>query len=220
MPHTNQTIQTILSRRSVRFGYLRDKRISRPVLQSITDCGLAAPSSKNAKPWRFHVVTSLETLDEIAAAVEQAPGIDEYVPHDPSTGKPHPHWTTTVIESAAALREVPAAIFIENRGVFSGGRIGLQTASPDALTGSLSSYAFECVGIGTAVENMWVAAISLGLSASFIGDIAIAEDHIAAKLGFDGDLIGVLAMGYSNAQPPEPLLSPAATQVERPVVWH
>lgn len=220
MSHTNETVQTILSRRSVRSGYVREKPVPREIITAITDCGLAAPSSKNAKPWRFHVVTSTGTLDQIAMIVEFSSGIEEYVPHDPRTGEPHPHWSTTVRESAAVLREVPAAIFIENRGVFSGGRPTLRNANSAALAGSLTSYAFECVGIGTALENMWLAAISLGLSASFVGDVAIAEDAIAEELVISGDLIGVLALGYSTAQPSPVLPSPPETQTDEPVVWH
>jgi nitroreductase len=220
MNSTNEVVQTILSRRSIRFGYDRRRAVAHELLGTITLCGLAAPSSKNAKPWRFHVVTSFELLDKIAALMESAPEIEEYVPHDPRTGRPHEHWQSTVIESAAVLRDVPAAIFIENRGVFSGGRPTLRNARPEALAGSLASYAFECVGIGTALENMWISAISLGLSASFVGDVAIAETAVAAALGIEGDLIGVLVLGFSNAAPLAALPSPDITQVDDPVDYH
>lgn len=217
---TNDVVRTILSRRSVRSGFDRDRAVPDDVLQLVTDCGHAAPSSKNARPWRFHVVTNGDLLAQIAESMETAGGIDSYVPHDPQTGMPHAHWRSSVLESAAVFREVPAAIFVENRGVFSGGRPTLRAASPDALAGSLASYAFECTGIGTAVENMWLSAISLGLSAAFVGDVAIAEAFVATSLGMNGDLIGGLALGYSSRDPLPALPSPEETQVADPVVRH
>lgn len=220
MQTTNDVVRTILARRSIRFGYDRERSVPDELLQLVTECGHAAPSSKNARPWRFHVVTNLGALDGIATAMETASHIDSYVPHDPRTGLPHAHWQSTVIESAAVFRDVPAAIFVENRGVFSGGRPALRAAEPEALAGSLASYAFECMGIGTAIENMWLSAISLGLAASFNGDVAIVESYVAETLGLDGDLVGALALGYSNQTPPPTLPSPPATQVDEPVVRH
>ncbi|ABL80554.1 MULTISPECIES: nitroreductase family protein [unclassified Nocardioides] len=218
--YTNPVVETILGRRTIRFEYDRSREVPRTVLEVVTACGLAAPSSKNAKPWRFHVVQYPKLLDEIAEAAEAAPDVEAYVPHDPRTGLPHPHWPSSVVESAAMLREVPAAIFIENRGVFSGGRKTLRTAHPDAVRESLTSYAFECIGIGTAIENMWIAAISLGLSAFFSGDVLIAEAEISSRLHVEGDIVGVLGLGYSTAAPLPARMSPAATQVDEPVVWH
>jgi nitroreductase len=152
--------------------------------------------------------------------MESALEPESYVPHDPRTGRAHGHWQSSVVESAATLRAVPVAIIVENRGVFSGGRRALRAAAPDALAGALAGYAFECVGIGTALENMWISAISMGLSASFVGDIAIAEAAVSKRLGLEGDLIGALAVGYSEATALPALASPPETQVADPVVYH
>ena len=219
MQVNNLVVDTILGRRSTRFGFDRDRPVPQEVLESVVACGLAAPSSKNAKPWRFHVVTSPLLLDKVAKAMLSAPGIATYVPHDPATGAPYEHWQSTVGESAAVLRLVPAAVFVESRGVFSGGRQRLREAPQEALAGALDGYAFECVGIGAAVENMWIAALSLGLSVSFAGDVAVAELAVRELLGFEGDLIGVLSVGYSDdaALPARP--SPPSTQADDPVRW-
>src|SRR4051794_2679018 len=112
MQASNLVVETILSRRSTRFGFDRHRPVPRDVLESVVACGLAAPSSKNARPWRFHVVTSTTLLDEVADAMVAAPGIARYVPHDPTTGAPYEHWQSTVVESAEVLRLVPAAVFV------------------------------------------------------------------------------------------------------------
>jgi nitroreductase len=211
-------IAAMLARRSIREGF-----DSRPIpgscMREIVRCGLAAPSSKNAQPWRLHVVTDRATLGALANAVEYADGVDEYVPHDPATGLPRPAYVSTVRESAQVLREVAAAIFIENRGLFSGGRSTLAAASRPALEESLVGFGLEMIGIGAAVENMWLAAEALGVRVAFMGDVAIAEDDIRRRLGITGDLMGVLVLGFSDVPVPARRQRLDEQDTER-VAWH
>lgn len=215
----NVVVDTILARRSARAGWLKTP-VARDHLETIVACGLSAPSSKNARPWRLHVVQSAALRTELADAAATAADIDDYVPHDPRTGHPYPEWTSTVIESADVLRTAPAAIAIENRGVFSGGRATLSSVDHEALTASLTAYSLESMGIGAAVTSMWLAANSLGIGAAFLGDLAIVDERAKQLLGFDGDLMGVMALGYP-AGPAWPRREPPAhTQVAEPVLWH
>ena len=101
-------------------------------------------------------------------------------------------------ESAELLRTVPAAIFIENRGPFSRGRRALLQAGPEAQALSIVGYELECLGLGAALENMWLAAIGFGLSGAFLGDVAVGEQAICRRLGIKGDLLGALALGYAS----------------------
>jgi len=193
----NEVVEAILARHSTRTGYV-DRRIDEPILKEIVRAGLAAPSSKNAQPWRLHVVSDRTVLGVLAEAVRRAPDADRYVPHDPNTGRPWPQYVSTVRESAEVLAQVSTGVFIENLGIFSGGRQTLVSVARDGLVGSLVGYTLEAVGIGAAVQNMWVAANALGVQAAFMGDILIAEDEIRRYLGLTGDLIGVLALGYAD----------------------
>lgn len=199
-PLDQPLVRLILERRSHRVGF-DDRSVPRQLLLTITQCGLAAPSSKNAQPWRLHVVTDRRLLRDIADHLARAPGAATYAPSDPATGRPRPNWESTVLESAAILRGAPAGIFVENLGPFSGGRATLASAPREALYGTLIAYMFECAGIGGAVENMWLAAEALGLKASFLGDVGADEERIAGRLEMEGDLVGVLALGYSGLAP-------------------
>ena len=210
-------IEAILGRHSTREGFV-DRSIDGAILSEIVRCGLAAPSSKNARPWRLHVVTDRDVLRSLASTVQSEPGGQSYVPHDPRTGRPRPEYHSTVVESAHVLAQVPAAIFVENLGLFSGGRATLGAATPEALTSSLVGYTFEIVGVAAAIQNMWVAAHALGVQAAFMGDIVIAEAAIAERLGIEGDLIGVLALGYTDTSG-HPRKVPDAMDPSR-VVWH
>ena len=215
---SNPTIRLILDRLSVRRHYER-RPVPRSVVEEIVRCGLAAPSSKNARPWRLHIVSNATVLREIADTAESSSEASSYVPRDPETGLPRPNWPSSVAESARVLRSVPTAIFVENLGVFSRGRETLASVPRSNLRGSLVAYTAEVIGIGAAVMNMWIAANSLDVQAVFMVDICIAEKEVATKLGFTCDLVGVLALGYSNRPAGGDRVRPSATDETR-VVWH
>lgn len=211
-------IETILMRTSVRTGFAAEP-ISRDHLRTVLGCGLAAPSSKNAQPWGLHVVDDREQLRFIARAVATARGIDDWVPHDPRTGLPDPQWSSTVRESAAVLFEAPCGVFIENRGRFSRGRRELAATPQERLLAALDGYAFECMGIGAALENLWLAASALGLQVAFLGDVVIAEEAVRERFGIEGDLMGVVCLGYPIGDTVHRRASKDATTDPR-VVWH
>jgi len=164
-------------------------------------------------------VSDRDVLNELATAVMTADGADSYVPNDPETGLPRADWPSSVAESAATLAAVPLGIFIENLGAFSRGRATLASIPQDNLRRSLVGYTFELVGIGAALMNMWLAANALGVQASFMGDVCVAEKAIAKRLGIQKDLVGVLALGYSTSKPP-PQRVRYDTSDETRVVWH
>ena len=218
VPEGNPVLAALLDRRSLRFGF-DEREVDRATLERILACGLAAPSSKNAQPWRFHVVNNRPQIDRLATMVNDAPDPDEYVPHNPRTGRPYPQYRSTVRNSAAVLTDVPATIWIENLGAFSDGRRTLLTVPHEALAGSLQGFAFEMIGIGAAIENMWVAANTLGLGAVFMGDVVVAESRIREELSLEGDLVGVLALGYSNATAVPPMDARSFADQDR-IEWH
>lgn len=225
-------IATILERRSFRESYDRTKVIARRDLETIVRCGLAAPSSKHAKPWRLHIVEDPALLDEVARVAGTSPGVESYVPRNLWSLAPQlDRWPSSAEDSANVLAQVSAAIFVENRGPFFGGRRELlkaiaarETEVLEALDNvldqlnnsgeetlrqrirellatirsSLVGYSFEMIGIGAAVENMFLAAQALQIQCCFMGDIVIAEDHVKDVLKIEGDFAGVLALGYSS----------------------
>lgn len=192
-------LDVIQSRRSIREGFV-DVPVPNDVITEIIRSGLTAPSSKNAQPWRIHVVHRGDVLDEIADHVQSAKDINRYTPIDPVTGLPR-QWSSTVAESAQVLREVGVGLFVENIGAFSGGRQNVANAQEAFRNSAIAGYSFEMVGLGAMVQNMWLSAHAQGLGGVFMGDVGVAETSIQRQLGFTGDLVGVLALGYTD-QPP------------------
>ena len=214
---SSAVIDTILARRSVRSGY-SDREIPQDQLDLVLACGLAAPSSKNARPWRFHVLRDRAQLEFVARAAVSAEGIEDWVPHDPRTGAPHPEWSSTVVESAEVLLATPCAILIENRAPFSRGKRELVQASAGNLAAAIDGYAFELLGLGAALENLWLAANAVGIQVAFLGDLTVAEEAIATRFGITGDVAGVVALGYSADEPP--LRHDRDVASDDGIVWH
>ncbi len=194
-PLGRPVVRAILERRSQR--EFTPTPVPPRFLETIVACGCAAPSSKRAEPWRFHVIDKPRVLKEIAAEAASAPMRDEYVPLDPKTGFPRTNWESTVVESAGVLSGAAAAIFVENRGTFSKGtyersemtELGFKTGRDVLIEtirqgriGSLVGYSFEVLGLGGAIQNMILAANALGLGCTFMGDILIVEDLVKEKL--------------------------------------
>jgi len=193
---TSEVVDFILDRRSAQGGFT-DEPVPTETMVSIVQCGLSAPSSKNATPWRFHVVTGSDILREIADVVESSPGADRYAPSDPTTGQLR-QWPSSVVESAHFLRHAGAAVFVENKGAFSNGRCALAASRSDRLPDALVGYTFEVLGLGAAIQNMLLGAMALGLQGRFMGDVLVAEEFIKTRLDIEVDLVGVVVFGYAN----------------------
>jgi nitroreductase len=118
----------------------------------------------------------------------------KYGPTDPKTGKLLPGYTCTVIPSARILKQAPVAVFIENVGEFIGNRKDVAKSKFPKET--LVSYEFELLGIGAAIENIFLAAHAKDIGAVFMGDVLFVEDPVKEMFDIRGDLLGVVSLGY------------------------
>lgn len=66
----NQTIQTILNRRSTRA--FTDQEVSKEMLAQIIEAGLFAPSAHNQQPWHFTVIQNKEFLNHMNLIAKEA----------------------------------------------------------------------------------------------------------------------------------------------------
>ena len=70
----NPTLQTLLSRRSIR--YYQPQQISDEQLEAILQAGLFAPSAMNEQAWKLAVVQNPKTLGQLADAAMAVTGRD------------------------------------------------------------------------------------------------------------------------------------------------
>ena len=59
----NQTIETIMSRRSIR--QYKPQAVSRDTMQTIVECGINAPNGMNKQSWAIRVVDNPEYINGI-----------------------------------------------------------------------------------------------------------------------------------------------------------
>jgi nitroreductase len=173
---TNPTIDTILSRRSIR------KFESRPVEEDkialILKCGQFAPSAQNKQSWHFTVVTNRDVLNRISA------------------------------ENKKILIDSPEEFF---RKMAADPNYDSFRGSPMAIiiSGEKSDNK-AVVDCANAVENMALAAHSLGLGCCYLVSFRVALEapenaHLVKELGIPegfAPLLG-LSLGYGNEIPGE-----------------
>ncbi|HIQ74141.1 MAG TPA: nitroreductase family protein [Candidatus Cottocaccamicrobium excrementipullorum] len=77
----NQTIETILHRRSIR--NFAAKPIKEEDIRTIVNCALHAPSARGLQTWEFTVVENKDKIRRLAAAMGEALGNPSYNMYDP-----------------------------------------------------------------------------------------------------------------------------------------
>lgn len=214
---TTVVTQTVRRRRSIREGY-HERLVAPDTIREIVACGTMAPSAKNSQPWRLHVVEDRSGRARLADLMRESERLVDYVPHDPRTGRPHAY-RSTVEGSAAILEAASFAVLVENVAPFSGGPDVMCAAERGALRSALFGYGEEWFGIGASVQNMWLAALSFGLQGAFLADVTIAEEAWRDLLGIENQLVGALALGYSDIEATVRCDEPFSPNLER-IVWH
>ncbi len=77
----NETMKTILNRRSIR-SFSNDP-VSDEILKDLANAAMHAPSARCSKTWKFTIITNKDLIKKIASAIENVldrPGYDMYNP--------------------------------------------------------------------------------------------------------------------------------------------
>jgi len=165
----NSTIETILSRRSIRSN--QDKPIPEEHLQKIVECGIYAPSSRNKQDWHLTVITNKERINEINKLALE--GMSRF--------------GIEIEKDAHIFYNAPCVIVLSSK-------IG----------------GFSEVNVGCVLENISLAAKSLGYGSCIIGQTRYLY-HKANKIdvdrilkipeGYEHDL--AICLGYPKGKDPE-----------------
>ncbi len=154
----NQTIETILSRRSIRS--FAEKPIPEDELKLITEAAVHAPSGMGRETWQFTVVQNREKIKKLAAVIAEETGRDNYTMYDPQ-----------VLIIPSNLRESP----------------------------------FGKEDNACAMENIFLAAKSLGIGSVWINQVSGISDKLPVRevldeLGIPADHVvyGMAALGYPD----------------------
>ncbi|MCX6779167.1 MAG: nitroreductase family protein [Candidatus Magasanikbacteria bacterium] len=191
----NQLLEKIFTRRCIRV--FKNKKVSKKDLESIVEAGLRAPSSKNSEPW-YLVVVEGEEKEEVAKSIEKNFHKYARVPQN-TKGQKITTVPDTTRESIQIIRDSSALILIFDKQPYSKGIFEMTEIEARVLY----SFSVEIVGIGACMENVLLAAHSLGLGAVPIADIYPAALDIKKKFKIPYMFSIGIAIGYPGEKVPK-----------------
>lgn len=179
----------IFTRRSIRKFVKRELPIN--LINEMINAARMAPSAKNRQPWRFIVFggdhkAELEHYMECGLIREET-GVS-ILPKS-RFGIPDAKNTLKII------REAPILIVIIN----SNGKSPFVPIDSDDRVTEIC----DTLSIGAAVQNMLLTAEHLDLGTLWIANTCFAYPELTEFLKTDGQLIGAVAVGYPDENPPK-----------------
>lgn len=173
-------LKVIAARRSIR--KFKEKPVPDETIKTILTAAIQAPSGKNRQPWRFVVVKG-EKCKEMVQIMRQ--GIEKMKERGEDTGSGE--WSARVMEKA------PVTIFVFNP-------LGMAPW----LAHSIEQMFWEVVdvqSVGAAIQNMALAAQSMGIGSLWICDVFEAYEELTDWLGEKGQMVAAMSFGYADENP-------------------
>ena len=177
----NETLKTIKDRRSIRLFTKQD--VSDDHIQTILRAANEAPSAHNFQSWRFVVLRD-----------EKKQGLGHLVTSK-SGGFPRP--ASVLLRMAArSILGAPVVIAIANTGGLI--RDGTQLFKVEKEMANEFFRTMEIQSSAAAVQNLLLAATSLGLATVWLGILYLIKDEILEYLGEPkGEFMAVVPVGYA-----------------------
>ncbi|MBF0386327.1 MAG: nitroreductase family protein [Candidatus Omnitrophica bacterium] len=177
----NATLQTINDRRSTRM--FLDTPVSEDDIRTILDAAHQAPSAHNQQSWRFIVISGAQK-DAFAALI-----------NDKAADFPKPSSTLLRLASRA-VNSAPVVVGIANSGELISRGAGLFNLDDSAAFDFFR--VMEIQSSAAAVQNLLLAATSLGLSTVWLGVLVLIKADILKFIGEpQGEFMAVIPVGYS-----------------------
>lgn len=189
--YPNEAIANIFNRRSIR-GYT-NKPVSKEIIQQIVDAGCMAPSLLNSQPWLFtvyqgerreliykHMRRTLRYLEDMMLVLE--PDQREAFANSPEAQVEK----ELVIKFFDTLGGAPAIIVVTMKQIRND-----------------INRRMALIACGGAIQNMELAATSLGLATCCVGSALWIEEEIMEEMGNGHkELVTILTLGYPDYEAP------------------
>lgn len=178
--HQNETLKTIYQRRSVR--QFQDKPVGDSLIQTVLDAANQAPSAHNKQSWRFIVIRD-EKKRQLAQLVSQR-----------ASDFPKP--SSAILRMAGrTILSAPVVIGVMNTGALI--RHGTELFNIEQAASGDFFRTMEIQSSAAAVENLLLAATSLGLGSVWLGILYLIKDDVLSFLGeARGEFMAVIPLGY------------------------
>jgi len=185
----NEILRTIAQRRSIR--QFRDKAVDDELIRKMLDAANKAPSAHNQQSWRFIVVRG-DKKQALAQLVT-----------DKSFNFPKP--ASSILRMAArSITNAPVVVAVINSGALI--EHGTELFKVGKELGKDFFRTMEIQSSSAAVQNLLLAATSLGLGSVWLGILFIIKDEVRVFLGESkGEFMAVIPIGYplKDNQPPK-----------------
>lgn len=177
----NDTLQSIKNRRSVRM--FMDKMVSDDDLQAILHAANQAPSAHNQQSWRF-VVLRGKMKNDLANLINAK-----------ADAFPKPSCVLLRLASRSIV-SAPVVIAVANSGELI--TRGTELFKVDRDTAHDFFRIMEIQSSAAAVENLLIAAASLGLATVWLGVLVLIKNDILKFIGEppEGEFMAVIPVGY------------------------
>ncbi len=187
----NETLENIIARRSVRM-YL-DQDIPDEEINTILHAANQAPSAHNNQSWRFVIVKGRKK-EELVELVSRRAG-------------DFPRPSSALLRMASrSIASAPVTIAVINTGELI--RHGTELFDVDKDIAYDFFRTMEIQSSAAAVENMLIAATSLGLSTVWLGILFLIKDEVLSLLDEKGEFMAVVPVGYASRQSSGPSKRP------------
>jgi nitroreductase len=193
----NDTLKTIEKRHSIRS--FTEQPVSERDLTAILEAANQAPSAHNQQAWRFVVVKGEKKAD-LAALVSSRAG-------------DFPKASSALLRMAArSIKSAPVVIAVVNTGELISHGTNLFRLNANQ---SLDFFrTMEIQSSAAAVQNMLLAATSLGLSTVWLGVLFLIKDEVIEFFGEpEGEFMAVIPVGYAARESQGPGKRPLEMQV-------
>ena len=177
---TNETLKTIYQRRSIR--QFQDRPIDDSLIQVVLDAANQAPSAHNQQSWKFIIIRD-QKKQQLARLVSKK-----------AADFPKP--SASILRMAGrSIGSAPVVIAAMNTGALINHGTELFKIEHD-----LSEDFFRTMEIqssAAAVENLLLAATSLGLGSVWLGVLFLIKAEILSFLGeAQGEFMAVIPLGH------------------------
>lgn len=188
----DKTIEIIKARHSVRtFG---EKEVSDDLIMAVLEAANCAPSAHNSQSWRFIVLRGDKKNDLAKLVSARAESFQR-----PSS--------VLLRMSAKSISSAPAVIAVANTSELI--KHGTDLFKVDKERGVDFFRTMEIQNSAAAVENLLIAATSLGLATVWLGILYLMKDEVLSFLGEpEGEFMAVVPIGYAARESAGPTKRP------------
>ncbi|NLW46577.1 MAG: nitroreductase family protein [Firmicutes bacterium] len=177
----NQTLETIYKRHSIR--NFTDKQVAEADIRTILNAANMAPSAHNQQSWRFIVIKG-EKKRELVELVN-------------SKATEFPKSSSVLLRMASrSIASAPTIVAVVNTAALI--KHGTKLFQIDRDQAFDFFRTMEIQSSAAAVQNLLLAATSLGLATVWLGILFLIKDEVLTLLGEpQGEFMAVIPIGYA-----------------------